>query len=69
MYGQKLFEPSNRYGHKLANSSNRYGHKWSNPKRNSFRTDEQESERKSDLERHSTREHHDYHNAHNPMHR
>ena len=55
MYGQKLFEPSNRYGHKLSNSSNRYGHKWVNSKRNPFRTDEQDEEKKSDLERHATR--------------
>lgn len=68
MYGQKLFEPSNRYGHKLANSSIRYGHKWVHSKRNAFKSDEPEEEKKSDLEK-ATREHHDYHNSHNPMHR
>ena len=72
MFGHKLnFNGSNRFGHKNTSSS-KFGHKSSHSKHNSQQMlddGDEDPVPKSDLERNTTREHHGYHNAHNPAHR
>ena len=70
MFGHKLsYNSSNRFGHK--NTSNKFGHKSRSSKYAQQTLDDgtEDPTPKSDLERHSTREQHSYHNAHNPAHR
>ncbi len=70
VFGHKLNSNSaTRFGHK--NTSPRtFGHKSNHSKSNTQVLDDGDEDKvpKSDLER-NTREHHNYHNAHNPMHR
>ena len=71
MFGHKLnFNLATRFGHKNT-SPNKFGHKASHSKHNSHTVYDSDDDQvpKSHLERNSTREHHNYHNAHNPAHR
>jgi hypothetical protein len=71
VFGHKLnINSATRFGHKNT-TQNKLGHKSSHSKSNSQTLDDGDEDAipKSDLERNTTREHHNYHNAHNPAHR